>query len=55
MENCRDSIKATAKQVKTQIQNGTNPEKAVETGYEKTCDYLYILNKRIHIQQRALG
>ena len=55
MENCRDSIKATVKRVKTQIPNGANPEKAARNGYEKTCDYLDILNKRIHIQQRALA
>ena len=28
MENCQDSIKATVKQVKSQIQKGANPEKA---------------------------
>ena len=55
MENCKEGIKATAKQVKTQIQKGTNPKKAARNGYEKTCDYLDILNKRVLIQQRALA
>ena len=32
-----------------------DPEKAARNGYEKTYDYLYILNKRILIQQRALA
>ena len=41
--------------IKSQIQKGANPEKAVGNGYEKTCDYLDILNKRILIQQRALA
>ena len=54
-EKCQDSIKATAKRIKNQIQKGANPEKAARLGYEKTCDYLDILNKRILIQQRALA
>ena len=41
--------------VKSQIQKGANPEKAARQGYEKTCDYLDILNKRNLIQQRALA
>ena len=55
MEKCQDSIKATVKSSKSQIQKGANPEKAARHGYEKTCDYLDILNKRILIQQRALA
>ena len=34
-----------------QIQKGANPERAARIGYNKTCDYLDILDKRIHIQQ----
>ena len=55
MEKCQDSIKATVKRIKSQIQKGANPEKAARHGYEKTCDYLDILNKRIPIQERALA
>ena len=55
MEKCQDSIKSTAKRVKSHIQKGANPEKAARHGYETTCDYLDILNKRILIQQRALA
>ena len=55
MEKCQDSIKSTAKNVKSQIQKGSNPEKAARCGYETTFDYLDILNKRILIQQRALA
>ena len=55
MEKCQDSIKATVKRIKSQIQKGANPEKAARHGYKKTCDYLDILNKRIPIQQRALA
>ena len=51
MEKCQDSIKSTAKKVKSQIQKGANPEKATRCGYETTCDYLDVLNKRILIQQ----
>ena len=55
MEKCQDSIKATVKRIKSQILKGANPEKAARNVYEKTCDYLDILNKRIFIQQRALA
>ena len=55
MESYRDSIKATSKWFKTQIQKGASPEKAARNGYDETCDYLDILDNRIHIQQRALA
>ena len=55
MEQCQDSLKSTFKKVKSQIQKGANPEKAARHGYENTCDYFEILNKRILIQQRALA
>ena len=50
-----DIIKATVKRIKSQILKVANPEKAATNGYEKTCDYLDVLNKRILIQQRALA
>ena len=50
-----NNIKATAKQVKNLIQKGPYPERPARKAYDKTCDYLDILNKRIHIQQRALA
>ena len=46
---------ATAKWVKTQIQKNANPENAIRNGYETTCDYLDIMNKRILIQQTTLA
>ena len=55
MEKCQDSIKATVKRIKSQIQKGVNPEKAARHGFEKNCDYLDTPNKRILIQQRALA
>ena len=55
MEKCQDSIKATVKRIKNQIQQGANPGKASRHDNEKTCDYLDILNKRIIIQHRALA
>ena len=55
MEKCQDSLKATFKRLKSQIQKGANPEKAARRGYENTCDYFDTLNKRILIQQRALA
>ena len=55
MEKCQHSIKATFKRVKSQIQKGTDPERAVRHGYENACDYFEIMNKRILIQQRALA
>ena len=39
---------------KITFKKGANPDKAARNGYEKTCKYLDILNKRILIQQRAL-
>ena len=55
MEKCQHSIKATVKRVKSQIQKGADPERAVRRGYEDACDYVEIMNKRILIQQRALA
>ena len=55
MESCRDSLKATSKRVKTQIQKGANPERVAKNGYERTCDYLDILDRWINIQQKALA
>ena len=55
MEKCQHSIKATFKRVKSQIQKGADPERAARHGYENTCDYFEIMNKRILIQQRALA
>ena len=55
MEKCQHSINATFKRVKSQIKKGANPERAVRRGYENTCDYFEIMNKRILIQQRALA
>ena len=45
MEKCQHSIKATFKRVKSQIQKGAIPERAVRRGYENTC--LTILRLRI--------
>ena len=47
MEKCQDSLKSTFKRVKSQMQKGANPEKAARHGYENTCDYFEVLNKRI--------
>ena len=55
MEKCQDSIKSTAKNVKSLLQKGANPEKSARRGYETIWDYLDFLNKRILIQQRALA
>ena len=55
MEKCQHSIKATFKRVKSQIQKGADPERAVRRGYDNACDYFEIMNKRILIQQRALA
>ena len=43
------------KRVKSQIQKGVDPERAVACGYDNACDYFEIMNKRILIQQRALA
>ena len=55
MEKCQDGHKSTFQKVKSQIQNGANPEKAARRGCENACDYFEILNKRILIQQRYLA
>ena len=52
---CEHSIKATFKKVKSQIQKGANPEKALRRGYDNAFNYFEIMNKRILIQQRALA
>ena len=55
MESCRDNFKAISKQVQIQIKTAANPKKIAKNGYERTCDYLDILDRRINIQQRALA
>ena len=37
------------------IQGNLSPEWAARNACDSNCDYLDILNKRIHIQQRALA
>ena len=54
LEKCQYSLKSTLKKVKSQIQKGTNPEKAAKCGYEQACEYLDIWNKTVLIQHRAL-
>ena len=54
LEKCQYSLKSTFKKVKSQIQKGANPEKAVKCGYEQACEYLDIWNKTVLIQHRAL-
>ena len=51
MENCKDNIKTTVKRGKNQIEK----EEAITNVYDEICDYLDILEKRIHIQQRTLA
>ena len=55
VEKCQHSIQATFKRVKSQIQKGADPERAVRHGYENACDYFEIMNKKILIQQGALA
>ena len=55
MENCRDSIKATAKRGKILIKKGADPERTMRNAYDKICDYMEILDRMIHIQPRALA
>ena len=55
MEKYQHRLKATFKKIKSQIQKGADPERAVRHGYENACDYFDIINKRILIQQRALA
>ena len=55
MGKCQHSIKTTFKRVKSQIQKGTDPERAARCGYGNPCDYFEIMHKRILIQQRALA
>ena len=54
LEKCQHSIKPTFKKVKTQIQKGTNPEKAAKRGYKQACEYLDFWNKTVLLQHRAL-
>ena len=56
MQPCvRTVSRLLSKDLKTQIQKGANREKTARHGYEKTCDYLEILEKRIIMQQRAFA
>ena len=54
LEKCQHSLKSTFKRVKSQIQKGANPEKAVKRGYEQACEYLDLWNKTVLIQHRSL-
>ena len=54
LEKCQHSLKSIFKKVKSQIQKGADPEKAVKCGYEEACEYLYMWNKAILIQHRTL-
>ena len=40
LEKCQHSLKSTFKIVKSQVQQGANPEKAAKRGYEQACEYL---------------
>ena len=40
LEKCQHSLKSTFKRVKSQIENGANPEKAAKRGYEQACECL---------------
>ena len=59
MQKCQDSIKATVKRVKSQIQRvpiqNKKKEKKARHDYKKIYDYLDALNKRIVMQQRAFA
>ena len=50
----QNSLKLTFKKVKSQIQKGADPEKAVKHGYQEACEYLDLWNKTVLIQHRAL-
>ena len=54
LEKCQHSPKSTFKRVKSQIQQGANPEKAAKRGYEQACENLDLGNKTVLIQHRAL-
>ena len=54
LEKCQYSLKSTLNKVKSQIQKGTNPEKAAKCRYEQGCEYLDVWNKTVFIQHRAL-
>ena len=47
LEKCQHSLKSTFKRVKSQIQKGTNPEKAAKRGYEQACEYFDFWNKTV--------
>ena len=38
LEKCQHNLKSTFKKVKSQIQKGANPEKAVKCGYQEACE-----------------
>ena len=54
LDKYQHSLKSAFK-VRSQIREGTNPEKAVKHGYLEACEYLDLWNKTILIQHRVLG
>ena len=54
LERCQHTIKSTVKKIKSQIQNGANPEKAAKRGYKEFAEYMDFWNKTVLIQHRAL-
>ena len=54
LEKCQHSLKSTFKKVKSQIKKGADTEKTAKRGYEQACEYLYLWDKTILIQHRAL-
>ena len=45
LEKCQHSLKSPFKKVKSQIQKGTNPDRAARRGYDQTFEYLDICIK----------
>ena len=55
LEKGLSSARSSYRRTKNQILDGADPRKLIKRGYQNTCDYLDIMEKRIFIQQRALA
>ena len=55
MDLCRNSTESTLKRTKHQILKGADHERVIKNTYDKARDYIYIWDKRIQIQKRALA
>ena len=55
LEKYQHSLKLTFKKVRSQIQEGANPEKTAKRGYHEACEYLDLWNKTVFLFNTELS